>query len=164
MKKIFFMSLTSFLTILAYMLVVWFFVPVEYYTDIFATEQIMRLIAPLSPLYLLNYVFRTQLIVTFVFFSVSLYMIFIKEIKTKLVLIFSLALPSVTSFLLNVFLVKPRRLIGFGGDIYPAQTIMDSSALYFNVTLFDVLFAIEIGLITTLLVVATYKLYKSIKK
>lgn len=150
MKKIFYISLGALLVILAYMLAVWFFVPAEAYTDLFATEKIMREMAALSPFDFVRVLFYTQLAVTTLFFCISLFLILFKKLKSKFVLIFSLLLPTLCSLLLDVFLIKPI-LIGFAGDSYSAQTIMQTTAGFdFNITMFDVLFSLCIGLVTTL--------------
>ena len=158
MRKRFFILSALFVLILAYMLIVWFCVPVDRYSDVFATEQIMRIFAPKSLLFLIRKVFKTQLVVIFLFFSLSLFLF--RKLNKIGDLIFSLILPSVCSFVLNVFLIKPR-LIGVGVDYYSANTIVQSSTVFtFNVTMFDILFAIWIGIITAISFLCAYKWYK----
>lgn len=157
MKKKFLILFGAFIVILAYMLVIWFCVPTEKYTDFFATEQIMRVIAPLSPLFLIRSVYLTQLVVIFLFFCLSL--LLFKKLNKITTMIFSLALPSVCSFLLNVFLIKPR-VIGIGTDAYAPHTLLQNHpAFVFNVTAFDILFALLIGIITALFVMLAVKWY-----
>ncbi len=159
MKKKFFILCGALIVILAYMLIVWFCVPIENYSDFFATEQIMRIIAPKSLLFLIRRVFKTQLVVIFLFFSLSLFLL--RKLNKIGDLIFSLFLPSVCSFVLNVFLIKPR-LIGVGGDYYSAHTIVQTAPNFtFNVTMFDILFAIWIGIITAISFLCAYKWYKT---
>jgi len=158
MKKKFLILCSLLALIVAYMLIVWFCVPTRSYTDLFATEQIMRIVASRSPLFLIGKVFFTQLVVAFLFFSLSL--LLYKKLKRNMVFVLSTALPSVCSFVLNVFLIKPR-IIGIGVDSYDAHTIIGLTvADLFNVTLFDALFALTIGIITSLLVILAVRWYR----
>ena len=159
MKKRLFILSALFVLILAYMLIIWFCVPAQNYSDFFATEQIMRILAPKSLLFLISRVFKSQLVVIFLFFSLSLFLF--RKLNKIGNLIFSLFLPSVCSFVLNVFLIKPR-LIGVGVDYYSAHTIVQSSTVFtFDVTMFDILFAIWIGIITAISFLCAYKWYKT---
>ncbi len=141
-KKLYFLCSALVLAV-AYMLIVWFFVPASQYNDFFATEQIMRGLIPKSSLFVLFAVLPLQLVI------MALFLFLLKKQK----LVYRLLLPSICAFILNVLLIKPK-LIGLGGDTYAPHTLLYTTPTdLFNVTMFDILFAICVGIITAIITI-----------
>ncbi len=149
MKKRLCILSALFVLILAYMLIIWFCVPCDAYNGFFATEKIMRQFAPMSSVFLLSALLPAQLLIIALFLVLTF--VLKKQLKRNSLLFINFILPSLCAFAFDVLFVK-FKLIGYGDSTYPSFTVTQTTPIFFiKVTMFDILFALCVGLVTVIL-------------